>query len=109
VRAGAGDRGQNHGVALVHRSGSSTTPIVVNGRTITMRARTWSVPVHLGPAHLWLVHAGPDHVEVLEPDGRHHTLRVHDVTFLARAAISAASIAGVTAARWRRRNLRSER
>jgi hypothetical protein len=88
---------------LVHRSGTSTAPIVVNGRVITMRARTWSVPVRLGDFQLWLVHDGPDHVEVLEPDGRHHTLPVRDFTFLARAVISAASIACVAIARRRRR------
>jgi hypothetical protein len=88
---------------LVHRTGSSTAPIVVDGRTITMRARTWSVPVRLGDLHVWVAHAGPDHVEVLEPDGRHHTMRVRDVTFLARAAIWAASVACVAAARRRRR------
>jgi hypothetical protein len=88
---------------LLHRSGSSTAPIVVGGRTITLRARTWAVPVRLGDARLWFVHAGPDHVEVLEPDGRHRTLRVHDVTYTARLAVTIGSAACVIATRLRRR------
>jgi hypothetical protein len=95
---------------LVQRSATSTAPIVVHGRTVTLRARTYTVPVRLGDVQLWWVHARPDHVEVLEPDGRHHTMRVRDVTFAARLAIGVASFAGVVAARRRRaRSQRSKR
>jgi hypothetical protein len=90
-------------VALVERTGSSTAPIVVNGRTITLRARTFAVPVHIGDVHLWFVRARPDHVEILEPDGRHHTMRVHDVTNATRLAVAAGSFVCVIAARLRRR------
>jgi hypothetical protein len=93
----------NCAVALVHRNGSSTGPIVVGGRTITMRARTWAVPLDLGDLHFWFVHARPDHVEVLEPDGRHRTLRVHDVTYATRLAVTIGSVACVIATRLRRR------
>ena len=89
-------------MGFLQRSASSTAPIVVNGRTITMRAHSWTVPVRLGNAQLWFVHARPDHVEILEADGRHHTVRVHDVTFTTRLAIAAASVVGVAAARRRR-------
>jgi hypothetical protein len=94
---------QNRAVGLLHKSGSSTAPIVVGGRTITLRAQTWALPVRLGDVQLWFVHARPHHVEVLEPDGRHHTLRVRDLTFGTRLAIAAASLAGVVAARRRHR------
>ncbi len=94
-------------MALVQRHGSSTAPIVVNGRTITLRSRTWTVPLRFGDAHLSFVHACPDHVEVLEPDGRHRTLRVHDVTFTTRLAVVAGSALIIAAARWRRRSRRT--
>jgi hypothetical protein len=87
----------------VERRGSSTAPIVVNGRTITLRARTWVVPLSFGDMHMWYVHARPDHVEVLEPDGRHRTLRVHDFTFTTRVAVIAGSAVAIAAARFRRR------
>jgi hypothetical protein len=93
----------NWAVALLQRNGSSTRPIVVGGRTITMRARTWAVPLRVGDMHLWFVHARPDHVEVLEPDGRHRTMRVHDVTYATRLAVTIGSVACVIAARLRRR------
>jgi hypothetical protein len=95
---------QNRAVGLLRTSGSSTAPIVVGGRTITLRAQTRTLPVRFGDMHLWFVHARPHHVEVLEPDGRHHTLRVRDVTFGTRLAIAAASLAGVAAARRRHRH-----
>jgi hypothetical protein len=91
----------------VQRHGSSTAPIVVNGRTITMRTRSWAVPLRFGDVHLWLVHACPDHVEVLEADGRHRTLRMHDVTYATRVAVFAGSALAIAAARARRRSRRS--
>jgi hypothetical protein len=90
-------------VALLQRTGSSTAPIVVNGRTITLRARTWSVPVRFGDVQLCFVHARPDHVEVLEPDGRHRTIRVRDYTYGTRVALVGGSVACVLAARMRRK------
>jgi hypothetical protein len=99
---------QNRAVGLLHKSGSSTAPIVVSGRTITLRAQTWALPVKFGDMQMWLVHARPHHVEVLEPDGRHHTMRVRDVTFGTRLAIAAASAIGVAAARHRRHRKRSD-
>jgi hypothetical protein len=93
----------NELLGFLQKSGSSTAPIVVSGRTITMRARTWTVPVHLGDVHLWFVHARPDHVEVLEPDGRHRTLRVHDVTYATRLGVTIGSVVCVIATRLHRR------
>ncbi|MDQ1520712.1 MAG: hypothetical protein QOI55_1785 [Actinomycetota bacterium] len=90
-------------MGLVERTGSSTAPIVVDGRTVTMRARTWAVPVHLGDLHLWFARSRPDHVEILETDGRHRTMRVHDVTHATRLAVTVGSLSCVIAARLRRR------
>jgi hypothetical protein len=90
-------------VAFVERRGSSTAPIVVNGRTITLRAHAWTLPLSFGDTHLWFVHAAPDHVEVLEPDGRHRTLRVHDVMYATRVAVLAGSALAIAATRWRHR------
>jgi hypothetical protein len=92
----------------VQRRGSSTAPIVVNGRTITLRARTWTVPLSFGDTQMWFVHARPDHVEVLEADGRHRTLRVHDVTYTTRLAVLAGSALAIAAARARRRRAASD-
>jgi hypothetical protein len=91
----------------MQRDGSSTAPIVVGGRTVTMRARTWTLPIRLGDTQLWYVHARPDHIEILEADGRHRTTRVRDLTYTTRLAIIAGSAAWVAATRLKRRR-RSE-
>jgi hypothetical protein len=62
--------------------------------------------MRIGDAQLILVHAQPDHVEVLDPDGRHHTVRVHDVTYAARAAIGVASMAVIALVRARQQHER---
>jgi len=93
-------------VAWLQRHGSSTAPIVVGGRTVTLRSHTSTLPVHIGGLRLWWVHARPDHVEVLEPDGRHHTLRVHDVTYTTRVAVMIGSLACAALLRRRRRSRR---
>jgi hypothetical protein len=92
---------------LLRRARSSTAPIVVGGRTVTMHASTWSLSLRVGDTDLLFVHAQPDHVEVLEGDGRHHTVRVHDVTLAARAAISLASMAAIAITRRPRPDRRS--
>jgi hypothetical protein len=84
------------------RSGSSTAPIVVGERIITMRSRTTSVPFQFGDVTAVVARARPHHVEVLEPDGRHLTIRVRDVTFGARLAVAVASATVVVAGRMRR-------
>jgi hypothetical protein len=55
--------------------------------------------VRVGDVALHVTRLRPDHVEVLEADGRHHTVRVPDLTFAARLAISAASVVAVALAR----------
>jgi hypothetical protein len=91
-------------VAFVRRSGSSTAPIVVDERVITMRARTTAVPFQFGDSRGFFVRARPDHVEVLEPDGRHLSVRVHDVTENACYAIAFAAFALAIAGRVYRRH-----
>jgi hypothetical protein len=79
--------------------------MVVDGRTVTLHSSTWSLPVRVGDAQVQFVHAQPDRVEVLEADGRHHSRRVHDVTYVARVALGIASIVIIAlGARVRRRN-----
>jgi hypothetical protein len=96
-------------VQYLRRARSSTGPIVVGGRTVTMHASTWSLSLRIGDSDLLLAHAQPDHVEVLEADGRHHTVRVHDVTLAARAAIAVASMAVIAVVRAQRHDGRSSR
>jgi hypothetical protein len=80
-------------VTWVQRNETSTAPIVVGGRTVTLRARSWMVPIRLGDVQLWWGRTRPDHVEILEADGRHHTLRVRDVDYGTRFAVMAGSLA----------------
>jgi hypothetical protein len=88
---------------LVRRSGSSTAPIVVNDRVITLRARTTTVPLQIGDSRAFYTRVRPDHVEVLEPDGRHVTVRVHDVTENACYAVAFISFVFAIAVRAHRR------
>jgi hypothetical protein len=90
-------------VPLVRRSGSSTAPIVVNDRVITLRARTTTVPFQIGDTRAFYSRVRPDHVEVLEPDGRHLTVRLHDVTENACYAVAFVSLLFVVACRAYRR------
>ncbi|MCU1426558.1 MAG: hypothetical protein JWL83_558 [Actinomycetia bacterium] len=91
------------------RSGSSTAPIVVGERIVTLRSRTTSVPFQFGEVTAVVARARPHHVEVLEPDGRHLTIRVRDVTFGARLAVTIASATAVIAARVCRRAAAKQR
>jgi hypothetical protein len=90
-------------MAVVTRAGSSTAPIVVGTHTVTMRSRTTALCVGAGSTTMFLVHARPDQVGVLDADGRHVTHRVHDWDFRARVAVASAVAAYAVLTRNRRR------
>jgi hypothetical protein len=88
---------------VLRRSGSSTTPMVVDGRVITLRARTLTLPIGSRVGGLTYVRVRPDHVEILERDGRHVTIPVHDIEYAARVGLALATAAIIVTARIRRR------
>ena len=66
-------------MAMVQRSETTIGPVAVDGRTITLVARTRAVRVGGRAADALHVWARPSHVEVLDEDGRHHVVRIHDI------------------------------
>jgi hypothetical protein len=75
----------------------------VNDRVITLRARSTTVPFRIGDTRAFYSRVRPDHVEVLEPDGRHLTVRVYDVTDNACYTVAFVSFLFVVACRAYRR------
>ena len=61
------------------------------------------LPLQFGDTQCFVARARPEHVEVLERDGRHVTIRVRDITFTARCAITATALVLATALRVQRR------
>jgi len=78
-------------MTLLQRAESTVGPVAVDGRTITLVART--TVVHLGSDERGALHlrARPLHVEVLERDGKRHIVRIRDRE---RALIAAIAIGG---------------
>jgi hypothetical protein len=93
---------QNAVMAMVQRSETTVGPVAVDGRTITLVAKTRAVhfPGRVGDAlHVW---ARPAHVEVLDEDGRRHVVRIHDVERAVMMAVvlgAAGYILGIRALR----------
>ena len=92
-------------MAMVQRSETTLGPVAVDGRTITLVAKTRALNLggrNGGAVHVW---SRPSHVEVLDEDGRRHVVRVHDVQRVAMIATAVAAlgyILGVGALRRRR-------
>jgi hypothetical protein len=87
---------------MLQRGETTVGPVAVDGRTITMVARTRAL--HLGGAGRGALHvrARPVHVEVLDGDGRREVVRIHDLERALMAAIGVAGavlVLGVRAAR----------
>ncbi len=89
----------------VQRGEATVGPVAVNGRTLTLVARTRAV--HIGSdAHGALhVQARPTHVEVLERDGRREVVRIRNVEtpILLAIAVGGVACASVVRALARRR------
>ncbi len=85
---------------------TTTGPVALDGRTITLAARTRVV--RLGGRHGAALHvrSRPVHVEVLDEHGNREVVRIRDVHGVIVKAIGAATIAYVVAARAARRTRR---
>jgi hypothetical protein len=77
----------------VQRGETTIGPVAVEGRTITLVARTRAL--HIGGDERGALHvrARPTHVEVLDEDGRRHEMRIRDVEAALIATIAVAGIA----------------
>jgi hypothetical protein len=86
---------------------TTSGPVAVDGRTITLVARSRAVRVggeRVGVMHVW---SRPSHVEVLDGDGTRQVVRIRDVQRIATAAIMAAAGACVLGVELSRRHRRS--
>lgn len=91
-------------MAVVQRYESTTGPVVVDGRTIALVARTRALQLRAPFAGWFHVRARPAHVEVLDGDGSRHVVPIRDVQRIANRAIVAAAAAGIVGLRaWRRK------
>lgn len=96
-------RADNADVSTVRRIDATTGPVAVGGRTINLVSRSEARTLGPGGAHLFHLRARPTHVEVLDPDGTRHVMRVPDLERTAMLAIVGAAVACVVGIRARRR------
>jgi hypothetical protein len=75
---------------MLQRGETTIGPVAVDGRTITLVARTSGVRVRGGPLAALGVRARPTHVEVLDDQGRRQVVRIRDVEASLIGAIVAA-------------------
>ena len=105
VRAPALTRLLNNEPVDVQRGETTVGPVAINGRTLTLVARTRAV--HIGnDAHGALhVQARPTHVEVLDGEGRREVVRIRNVEtpILIAIAIGGLACASIVRAVARRR------
>ena len=108
VRSAGGARVENARVPMVQRGESTVGPVAVDGRTITLVARTRAVHLGRGGTGALGMRARPTHVEILDADGRHHVMRIRDIESAAIIAIALASVGYVIGVRALRRRGRHE-
>jgi len=83
---------------MLRRRETTVGPVALDGRTITLVARTTAV--HLGDTFGGLhVRARPAHVEVLEANGQRQVIPVRDVEHVLVTAITIAGLVGACALR----------
>jgi hypothetical protein len=96
------DCGGVRGEAMLRRRETTVGPVALDGRTITLVARTTAVHVGntraAGPGVLHL-RARPAHVEVLDGDGHRQVIPVRDVEHILVTAITIVGLAGACALR----------
>lgn len=90
-------------MASVQRHESTFGPVAVDGRTITLVARTRAFHLGRGASGALGLRARPTHVEVLDADGRRKVVRIRDIESGAIIAIALASAGYVLAVRALRR------
>ena len=103
VRDCARPRHKNPVVPLLQRGESTIGPVAINGRTITLVARTRAL--HIGGDERGALHirARPAHVEVLDEHGRRLVVRIRDVETALVTAIAAGGLVGACVVRAIRR------
>jgi hypothetical protein len=92
-------------MVALHRSETTVGPLALGGRTLTLVARTTAL--HLGGDGRGALHirSRPAHVEILDPDGHRHIVRIRDVERTLITAIAVAGALGACAARVVRRRI----
>jgi hypothetical protein len=103
VRGAGGARVENARVATVQQGESTFGPVAVDGRTITLVARTRAVRLGRRGAGALGLRARPTHVEVLEADGRRQVVRIRDIESGAIITIALATVGYVLGVRALRR------
>ncbi len=91
---------------MLQRGESAAGPVAVDGRTITLVARTRVVRVGRGPAGALHVLARPAHVEVLDAHGRREVVRIRDVERVLMATIAVLGTGYAVGVRALRKGLR---
>jgi hypothetical protein len=92
-----GARGRQ--VAMVQRGETTIGPVAVDGRTITLVARTSGIRLRGGRLAALGVRARPTHIEVLDEQGRRQVVRIRDLETTVIAAIVATGTVCALAAR----------
>jgi hypothetical protein len=95
-------------VAIVQRREATAGPVAVDGRTITLVARTRAIHLGRGGSGALGLRAHPSHVEILDADGRRQVVRIRDIESGAIIAIALASVGYVLGVRALRRRDRHE-
>lgn len=72
----------------VEQAESTAGPVAIDGRTLTLVARTRTVRLGRRPGLALGGWARPTRIEVLDEDGRHRVVRIHDVERMLTAAIA---------------------
>ncbi len=104
VRGAGVARVENARVAMVQRGESTVGPVAVDGRTITLVARTRVVRLGRRGSGALGLRACPTHVEILDADGRRQVVRIRDIesgAIIAIALVSVGYVLGVRALRKR--------
>ena len=103
VRGAAVARVDNARVAIVQRGESTVGPVAVDGRTLTLVARTRGVQLGRRGSGALGLRARPTHVEILDADGRRQVVQIRDIESGAIIAIALASVGYVLGVRALRR------
>lgn len=90
-------------MTVLRRFESTTGPVVVDGQTIALVAKTRAIEVGGPTLSFFHVHSRPAHVEILDRGGDRRVVRVRDVQRMVTGAIVAATAVCVVGTRMRRR------
>jgi hypothetical protein len=96
-------------MAMVQRGETTIGPVAVDGRTITLVAKTRTVHWRGRTGNALHVWARPAHVEVLDEEGRREVVRIHDVERAVMMAVVLGAAGYILATRALRRGLRRGR